>query len=1481
VIECLFIGNESLLVRCGDMARASGLRIVLVVTESPAVASWAEAAGVSAQPFVPEVASSLGPGAVDYVFSVGNLHVLTAEWLALARREVVNFHDGPLPEYRGLHVTTWALMNREPRHGVTWHLAAAAVDRGDIVEEERFAVSRDETALTLNARCFEAGAAAFGRLIAAICGPGVVARPPNPGAPSRYYAAARRPPGAGAVDWSRPVEECEALIRALDFGAYPNPLCSPWAWRSSSVVRVDMATVARVRAGTECFDPLPVERLADLSARHEAWCGGEAAWIDRLRAALPLPWPDAPELEGAPDVATGALDAGEPFRVAAAVLVWLARTFEEPAFDVSCRGPALDRALAGLEPWFESLPPLRVAVALDEPFSTAVDSVAAALVEHDRRGSFLHDVVHRYPDLRGRAERAGPGRLGVAITIGDDRAASDDRRAALVIHVAADGSRCEWRGDPRRIPAPVDVLQRRCATFLRAAAATPSAAVAQLPQVAGDERQRLVDAARGPLLPSVPFRAWPEWFVAQAAATPEATAVVSRRARWTYRDLESRAGRIAAALGQAGVGRGSIVALHVDRSAEMLAALVGIARAGAAYLPLDPAYPAARLAYMLEDSGAALVLTRDHLDVRWLEGAVPAVSIDAVLGAEATPEAQPAGGGIDAGDLAYLIYTSGSTGRPKGVMVDHGNVASFFAAMDRHMALTRPATWLAVTSLSFDISVLELLWTISRGVTVVVGDQPGAMTPPQAPPPVTFSLFYFAADDDDQVSGRYRLLIEGARFADRHGFEAVWTPERHFHAFGGLYPNPAVTSAAVAAVTERVHVRAGSVVLPLHHPARVAEDWSLVDNLSNGRAGVAFASGWHPGDFVFAPDRHADAKAVTFELLDVVRRLWRGESVRLPGPRDGEVEVRTRPRPIQADLPFWITTAGNPETFRRAGQSGGNVLTHLLGQTVEQVAANIRIYRQARHAAGHAAPGRVTLMVHTFVGDGDAEVRELVRSPMKRYLGSALDLVKPYAWSFPAFKAHAGAASVPTEALFRGVSEADLDALLDHAFERYFEHGGLFGSLDTCASAVDRFRAAGVDEIACLIDFGVAADRVLAALEPLARLRERSAAAQPSIADTLTAHGVTHLQCTPSLAELLVAEPAGRAALGRLRHLLVGGEALSAPLAARLLATGAGRVTNMYGPTETTVWSLAHDLVAEEAPVPIGRPIAGTRAYVCDSSGELVPSGSAGELYLGGPGVARGYYRQPELTASRFVADRFDPAGGSRLYRTGDRVRRRRDGAFEFLGRTDQQVKLRGYRLELGEVEAALHAVPGVSAAAAVVREDTPGDRRLIGYVTAVPGAAVGDDVCRSALAARLPAPMVPAAVVVLDALPTTPNGKIDRRLLPPPSPPAPARPPSSPPATDLQRTVAAIWRDLLDVSDVGLDDNFFDLGGHSLLTLQVAQRLGAVVGRPLPITDLFRHPTVRTLAAHVSSGMRDDDGVRAAASERAARRLAARRQGR
>ncbi|MEA2692083.1 MAG: hypothetical protein QOJ16_1470 [Acidobacteriota bacterium] len=352
--------------------------------------------------------------------------------------------------------------------------------------------------------------------------------------------------------------------------------------------------------------------------------------------------------------------------------------------------------------------------------------------------------------------------------------------------------------------------------------------------------------------------------------------------------------------------------------------------------------------------------------------------------------------------------------------------------------------------------------------------------------PMEFSLFYFSSADGAGTD-KYRLLLAGARYADRHGFTAIWTPERHFHDFGGLYPNPSITGAALATITERIRIRAGSTVLLLHNPVRFAENWSMVDNLSGGRVDLAVALGWNSNDFFFAPETFEKRSDLLPERLETVRRLWRGETLAGKGGRGEEVRIQLHPKPVQPDLAIWFPASGNPETFVHAGKSGVNVLTYLEGQTVEELGQKIALYRQARRQHGHEPHGHVTLMLHTLVGEDESAVLQMARPHLKTYLMSSFFLRSQLVSSLGMD--------------LNGIQPKDLDVLLDRAIDRYLADRALIGTPDSCVAMIERLRAIGVDEVGCLIDFGIDFESTMAGLALLDQVRERcqarSVAASP------------------------------------------------------------------------------------------------------------------------------------------------------------------------------------------------------------------------------------------------------------------------------------------------------------------------------------------------------------------------------------------------
>ncbi len=629
----------------------------------------------------------------------------------------------------------------------------------------------------------------------------------------------------------------------------------------------------------------------------------------------------------------------------------------------------------------------------------------------------------------------------------------------------------------------IERLSCHVRTLLEGVVADPNRPISALPLLTGAERRQLLVDWNDTRTDYPRDACIHELFAARAARTPDASAVVYEDEQLTYRALDERANRLAHYLQQLGVGPDVLVGICVERSIEMVVALLGILKAGGAYLPLDLAYPHERLTFMLQDSQAPVLLTQQRLRDRLpaYDGAVVLIDADAAAIAAAPAEAPPCV--APPATLAYVLYTSGSTGRPKGVQVPHRALTNLLASMRGEPGITAADTLLAVTTLSFDIAALEL----------------------------------------------YLPLIAGAR-------------------------------------------------------------------------------------------------------LVVVSR-----DVATDGTRLGAALSRSGATVMQATPATW-------RILLEAGWQGSATLTALCG--------------------------------------GEAMPRALA------------------------------------------------DALLP---------------------------------------------RVKA-------------------------------------------------------------------------------LWNMYGPTETTIWSTIQHVQRDDAasgPISIGRPIANTAVYILDGRLQPVPIGVPGELHIGGAGLARGYLNRPALTAETFIPHPFDGEPGARLYKTGDLARYRANGAIEFLGRRDHQIKLRGYRIETGEIEAILRQHPTVDDAVVLTREDNAGEVTLVAYVVRAP--ALGEIAAhelRRTLSRSLPAYMVPHAVIALDALPLTPNGKLDRRALPSPdrSDVALEREYVAP-ADELERRLGELWERVLDVRPIGVADNFFDLGGHSLLAVKLLNDVAQEIKWRVPLATFFEGATVTYMA--------------------------------
>jgi len=707
---------------------------------------------------------------------------------------------------------------------------------------------------------------------------------------------------------------------------------------------------------------------------------------------------------------------------------------------------------------------------------------------------------------------------------------------------------------------------------------------------------------------------------------PDQPAVVTPDDVTTWRDLVADAQQVARLLGATVPKVGTALLVDLPLSARWLAVMIGAIEAG--YPVVLPGGSAPAAGSVLPGGGLPVTIWRlsdggsgEHVvDVapHGHNGAdapgVPTGSEDArpLTDPDNPVFAEPA-----ASD------TGSGAGQPAWRTWSHRDVTRYLSGMDVSAPEFGNGALLVTETPSTARGVLDVLWALRNGRPVRLHVLPEPARIRWLPATrrddrgMRFSLSYFANDETNLDGSKYRLLLDGARLADESGLCAVWTPERHFHSFGGLYPTPAVAGAGLATLTRRIGIRAGSVVLPLHDPIQVAEEWAVVDNLSGGRVGISFASGWNANDFVFAPDHYADRKRVMLEGIDLVRRLWRGESVRRRGGDGDEVEVFIRPRPVQPELPFWLTAAGAPATFRLAGELGGHVLTNLMGQTLDDLAEKIAIYRRAWRQAGHGpGDGHVTLMLHTFLAERTDEAYATAEGPLLRYFRSSVDISRGFA------------ASQGLDVRLEDLSETDLDALLRHGLERYLHDGGLFGTPDTCAALVDRVRALGVDEIAALIDFGVPVDAALRGVELLGELAERerdrervasdaavarARTAVAALSATLREDPDTALLAGPDLvgwlAELAPDALAGRAVL------VDAVPAVSDEVAGRLVDAGARPLLRhtVRGRAWVAPWA-RYGPAAGEVRV---RPHPDARVRVVDAADRELGAGVVGSLVLG------------------------------------------------------------------------------------------------------------------------------------------------------------------------------------------------------------------------------------------------------------------------
>lgn len=759
--SCVVIGEETLLVECTRLLVARGHTVAAVVSPSAELLDWAEGEGLPAVPLGPDLAERLAPLRFDYLFSIANLRMLPEEVLALPTRLPVNFHDGPLPRHAGLFATSWAILDGDKQHGVTWHVMNLEADTGDVLKQRTVPVDPAATVHDLDVACFDAGVESFAELVDELAA-GTATRTPQDLGLRTYHGRYDGLPRGGVFDWRQPATELDALVRATAFGRRRNDFGTallalgddllavravevtdrPSTAEPGTVVDVgpdaltvatgdrdvrltdlaalsgerrDPVVLARELGGR--FPHLPDAAVAELAEAARAAHRQEHRWLRALRSlrpvlpprfgpltpvarpAGPVPLPGALRLRGA-----------EPERQAlAAALAFLVRLTrgDERHVAVSVRRGASPAAARILAP---DVPLHAPDGLLDLTLSGLTELIGTELDRLRDRTPYRRDVPLRHPDLTGAA-RTG---LPVAVLLPGSAAEPDDR--PLTVRIDADGA-VGFHPGAGLTPDHGRWLAGRFAVFLDALAADPHRPLGTADLLTSGERELLLGQWND-TDEEYPREATVTRLVTDiACAAPDATAVRFQDRSLGYGDLDEAADRLARHLAGLGAGPGTLVCVYLERSPELLVSLLAVLRTGAAYVPIDPIYPPARIGHILRDCGARLVVTDETLGGTLAEFPVTRVPVSAARAAG--PEAVP----LDRSDPdapAYVIYTSGSTGLPKGVQVGHRALVNFLWTMARRPGFGSRDSLLALTTVCFDIAGLELYLPLVRGGTVEI-----------------------------------------------------------------------------------------------------------------------------------------------------------------------------------------------------------------------------------------------------------------------------------------------------------------------------------------------------------------------------------------------------------------------------------------------------------------------------------------------------------------------------------------------------------------------------------------------------------------------------------------------------------------------------------------------------------------------------------------------------------------------------------------
>ncbi len=1216
-----------------------GQPILAVVSDDLLVGEWAVSHNFPLHTTTADLQGILTANAPDFLFSIVNETLVKPASLTLPRRGAINYHDSPLPRYAGINSTSWAIVNGEREHGVTWHLMTEVLDAGDILRQAAVVIEPRETALSLNGKCYEAAAAEFSALVDEL-ELGTNLPSPQDLTQRTFYGRKKQLDNGGMVSWNWPVNRIDALVRAVDFGRYPNTLGTV-----KVVLPKEILVVSQVRA----------------SGLH----------TDR----------------GESDIAYRAPGTVTAIHTGGLVVATLDGLVEFRAFTT----------LGG------------TIVALDDVVARNGLNVGDRLTEPDG------ELAPRFETAATRAaswERVWVERLQnllpPSIPFGEEALSVDSQQSA-----SAGAGTLYARADSPTVAVEIPANFRPETTR-----AFGVRVVAMFAEMLG----RLTGATEFDL----------------AISTPQLASKV--------RGLEDLVG-------------GTLPWRFVSVAGETIEAAFRRAEAGLGEVT-------SRGPFLL-DLGAR------HRPLR-------AASISVATGSSATNSQFSSRRNARAG--AYLPISA--------FIVDDAAAGPLSDSFGLSLVVQSD---LASCFLRYDPQLLS-----------------------------------------DENAQRIATLLSGflGNTAESAGYNSG-TPS------ASLTARTSVTCPTVSIVQSTVAITS----VPLLSHAQVRD----------------LGSTWNESK------RNYPSTATVHDLIIHRARM---------SPADTAVEENGSVLNF-GDLVSRATALG---VYLSSLGVGENVIVGLFAERTSEMVVGLLGILMARGAYLPIDPDYPADRVRFMLGDAKVAIvltQSWLFSRLPEFDGRVIRIDEPLPQAgepSPEVGERCATLGEPTAV----AASPDASHSRSLAYVIYtsgstgapkgvmVEHRGVVNYLSWCIPAYGLEAGRGAP-VHSSISFDLTVTSLLAPLAAGSKvvLAPESLGAE-ALANTLKAHDDFALvKLTPSHLDLLTQQIPPASASGRTRRFVVGGEALhGASLEFWAKHAPDTLIINEYGPTETVVGCCVYEATAADissTDVPIGFAIANTRLYVLDRGLQLLPPGVAGELYIGGAGVARGYLGRPKLTAERFLPDPFADVPDARMYRTGDRVRMRIDGCLEFLGRFDDQVKIRGYRIELGEIEAALAAFPAVAECAVIVQELSQGDKRLVGYYVPRVNSSQDEkngqldtDIFRKFLAKQLPSYMVPTVYVPLSDLPLTQNGKLDRKRLPKAAMFTGTTPHNStPPRRALEQMLARVWAEVLDIplASIGVESSFFDLGGHSLLAVRMIAQVEQLLHRRLPLTALLVHPALGEFA--------------------------------